>query len=245
MSKGILLTTAANDKDLVRMFEEIHPGLSLPFNIQFGDFMWNSANGWDTTSNPAWEFPIKFAGDRKKVPDLLACVDDGRHLQQIRNAYEGGIDRQCLIVEGLIKEDIDGKVKQRKGAHPVETTYKQLMAYLNQIQALMGVQVYYTRSLRETISRIYHLYLMYQEPPEDHTSLKKFYVPPMPSVTMKPSLMRRVAKELTYVSWDRSDVVEKEFNTIEEMASADKARWMTIPGIGETIAHSAVRELQT
>ena len=243
--RPIYLTTAANDKDLVRMFSDEHPGQSLPVPIPYGDFYWDSAIGWKCEGEYPRMLPIKFAGDRKKVLDLLACVDDGRHLQQIRNAYDGGIDRQCLIVEGMIKENPDGSVKLRKRARPTETTYKQLMAYLNQIQALMGVQVYYTRTLRETISKIWHLYLMYQEPPEDHTSLKKFYIPPMPSVTMKPNLMRRIAKELTYIGWERAELVDKEFSSVTDMATADVARWQSIEGFGEVIAHSAVRELQS
>ena len=243
--RPIYITTAANDRDLRKVFEEEYPGVSFPLGILHGDASWDSASGWDTEHLAAWEFDIKVCGDRKKVPDLLACIDDGRHLNQIRSAYEAGFSRQFLVVEGMIKEGPNNTVVQRKNARPTETTYSRLKAYLHQIQYLVNVQVIHTRTVRETVHEIFHLYTMFQTPPEDHDSLKKFYVPPYTPVTMKPSLMRRFSKELAYISWDRSKAVEKRFDTIQEMANATEEDWMDIPGFGEVIARSAVRELQT
>jgi DNA integrity scanning protein DisA with diadenylate cyclase activity len=62
---------------------------------------------------------------------------------------------------------------------------------------------------------------------------------------MKPGLMRRMSKELAYISWERSLAVQKKFPTIQSMANASKEDWISIEGFGEVIAHSAVRELQT
>ena len=239
--RGIYLTTAANDRDLVKAFALAHPGVSLPIPIKHGDFMFDSAQGWHCVN---CDSGVQFCGDRKKVPDLLTCIDDGRHLNQIRSAYEAGINRQCLIVEGLIKEGPDGEVIQRKGARETQTTYKRLKAYLYQLHYMMNVQVIYTRSLKETVREIYHLWSMFQTPPDDHDSLKKFYVPPMPSVSMKPSVVRRVAKELNYVEWERSKAIAEYFGTIQKMANASEEEWMEIPGLGKVIAHSAVKELQ-
>ena len=238
--RGIYLTTAANDHDLVRGFKRDHPGLSLAIPIQHGDFQIDSADGWHPEGGP-----LKFCGDRKKVPDLLACIDDGRHLNQVRSAYEAGFSRQALIVEGTLREGPDGTVKQRKGARETETTYKRLKAYLYQIHYMMNVQVIFTRNLKETIGEIYHLWDMFQTPPDDHDSLKKFYVPPMSPVTLRPSLMRRMAKELNYIEWERSLVVEQCFETVQEMVNASKEDWKALPGFGDVIAHSAVTELQT
>lgn len=238
--RGIYLTTAANDKDLVRGFKRGHPGISVPIPIQHGDFQFDSESGWSGSASP-----IKFCGDRKKVPDLLACIDDGRHLNQVRNAYAAGFSRQALIVEGTIKEGPGNTVVQRKGARPTETTFSRLKAYLYQLHYMMRVQVIFTKNLKETIREIYYLWDMFQTAPDDHDSLRKFYVPPMTSVTMRPSLLRRMAKELRYIEWDRSLAAEKRFETVQEMANASKEDWQSIPGFGEVIAHSAVTELQT
>ena len=237
--RGIYLTTAANDRDLVRGFKLAHPGVSLPLPIRHGDFMWDTSPGW----SPKGE-RIQFCGDRKKIPDLLQCIDSGRHVNQVRSAYAAGISRQCLIVEGSILEGPNNTVRQRKGAHPTKTTYSRLKAYLHELHHMMGVQVIHTKNLKETITEIYNLWCLFQEPPEDHGSLRKFYTAPMASVTMMPGLIRRVAKELNYIGWDRSLEVEKRFGTVQEMVNASKDDWLGIDGMGEVIAHSAVRELQ-
>jgi len=238
--RGIYLTTAANDRDLVRGFKRDYPGISLPIPIQHGDFQIDSEEGWHPEGGP-----LRFCGDRKKVPDLLACIDDGRHLNQVRNAYAAGFTRQALIIEGSIREGPDGHVKQRKGARETETTYKRLKAYLYQIHYMMNVQVIFTRNLKETIREIYYLWDMFHTAPDDHDSLRKFYVPPMSPVMLRPSLIRRMAKELNYIEWERSLAVEQTFGTVQEMGNASKEDWKNIFGFGEVIAHSAVTELQT
>jgi hypothetical protein len=53
--RGIYLTTAANDKDLVKGFKKAYPGVSLPIPIPHGDFLFDTAKGWgkeSTETNP-------------------------------------------------------------------------------------------------------------------------------------------------------------------------------------------------
>jgi ERCC4-type nuclease len=120
-----------------------------------------------------------------------------------------------------------------------------LKAYLYELHYMMNVQVIFTKNLKGTINEIYHLWSMFQEEPDDHDSLRKFYTAPMPSVTMMPGILRRMAKELNYIEWERSLTVEKRFKTVQEMVNATEEDWMDIFGFGRVIAHSAVQELQT
>jgi ERCC4-type nuclease len=205
--------------------------------------MWQAFPGWHPTE--LFHHHAMICGDRKKILDFIACLEDGRHLNQIRSAHEAGYVHQFLILEGTLREGLDDSIKLRKRDRPTEITYSHVKAYLNQISRLMNVQVIRTRNLKETVREIHDLYLMYQSSPEDHDTLKKFYSAPLPSVTMKPSLIRRMIKEAAYIGWERSLDVEKRFPTIQEMVNATEEDWQSIDGFGTVIAHSAVQELQT
>ena len=57
-----------------------------------------------------WE-PISICGERKHLPDLLQCINDNRHLEQIRGAREAGFTQVFLVVEDQFREAPDGDVE--------------------------------------------------------------------------------------------------------------------------------------
>jgi len=79
---------------------------------------------------------------------------------------------------------------------------------------------------------------------EAHSSLKKFYTAPMsPVLLTRPSLVRRVAKELTGIGWERSLTIEQQWPTVREMVNASAADWVKLEGIGKGIASKIDEEL--
>jgi len=233
----IYLTTSHNDRDLLRHFN----GLAISVPIPHGDAIFD---GYGEGSRK-----IQICGERKKLPDLLQCLDDGRHLNQVRSAIEAGFDFYFLVVEDTWREKRNGNVEyfrsgKSRGWRDSGVSFYRVDSYLNELHYHMGVQVKYATTAKQTARVITDLYWLFQESPEDHDSLKKFYTPNLsPVLLRKPSLVRRVAKELMGVGWERSLVVEGRFKTVKEMVGAGVEEWVQLDGIGRNIAHSVVKEL--
>ena len=51
-----------------------------------------------------------------------------------------------------------------------------------------------------------------------------------------PSLLRRVAKELPGIGWERSLLVESHWKSIRDMVNATPEEWTQIDGIGKGIS---------
>jgi ERCC4-type nuclease len=242
----ILLTTAVNDKDLVKPLG----GMAIRVPIKHGDMMWESCPGWHRPEAVDLSYTAigKVTVERKHIPDLMDCIDDGRHLQQVRAAHEAGFHFYILVVEDTWREARDGTVEyQRKGKWRTHGNiqFSRVDAYLNELHYLMGVHVKHTRTVKQTARVVLDLYRMFQTPPDEHSSLKKFYTPPTPTMLMaKPSLLRRVAKELKHISWERSIEVEKEFSGVRDMVNAGAERWAKLDGFGEVIVESVQKELE-
>ena len=83
-----------------------------------------------------------------------------------------------------------------------------------------------------------------REDTEAHSSLKKFYTSPMsPVLLTRPSLVRRVAKELPDIGWERSLTIEQRWSTVREMVNAPADEWIELEGIGKGIASKIDQEL--
>jgi ERCC4-type nuclease len=233
----IFLTTSPNDADLLPLFN----GIAQPMANPYGDFMffgkWIAGEG------------VTVCGERKKLGDLLKCISDGRHLQQVWRAREAGFKHIFLILEAIIRPGRDtGLVQTRRGKDWVnaipETDYSRLEAYLNEISWYAGVQVKQTTSPRDTVRAVIALWKMFQTAPEDHSSLQKFYEPPPPAVHLtRPSLFRRVVKELPKIGWERSQVMEQRFESVYVLVNSGREEWLQVEGLGPVIVDRARKEL--
>jgi ERCC4-type nuclease len=124
--------------------------------------------------------------------------------------------------------------------------YHRFDGYLSELGLYLGVLVKRTQSPEETVAVIRSLWQLFQQPPSKHSSLESFYVQPPPRTDLlfrRPTFLRRVAKEIDGVGWDKSIEVERRFRSVREMANAPKSEWLKIPGIGEKTANRAVQEL--
>jgi ERCC4-type nuclease len=226
----IYVTTAANDKDLLK--------LGPPVPIRHGDAIFVGKQ------MRADGLPIQVCVERKKMRDLVNCINDGRHLQQVRQAFSAGFDYYTLILESLWRETKDGDTEYRSGKNWVRVgmPWSRIQAYLIELHYLMGVRVVYSKNVKETIQSIKALYKFFQT--EEHDSLKRFYVAPVDGMLLQqPSLMRRVAKELPGIGWERSLVVEAKWNSVRDMVNAPVEEWLELDGIGKGIASRVQEEL--
>ena len=223
----IYVTTAANDKDLLKL------GPLVP--IRHGDVVFQGkADGKN----------VKVCVERKKMRDLVNCINDGRHLQQVRQAYEAGFDYYTLVLEALWRETKDGDTEYRSGKKWIRTgmPWSRIQAYLTELHYLMGVRVVYSNNRKETIQSIKALYKFFQT--EEHDSLKRFYVAPVDGMLLQqPSLVRRVAKELPGIGWERSLAVEAKWDSVRDMVNAPVEEWLKLDGIGQGIASRVQEEL--
>ena len=100
-------------------------------------------------------------------------------------------------------------------------------------------------NVKETAAQVKALWALYQKPPSEHSSLKSIYTTPVPgrNLLLRPSLVRRIAKELTGIGWQRSGDVDEKFKSVREMVAATEKDWLKIPGIGKKTAKSVVSAL--
>lgn len=237
-----------NDQDMIQALGSI----ARPLPIATGDACFSGIGDNDST--------ILVCVERKKIGDLCRCILDGRYLHQLQIAKENGADVFALIVEGVIRpspEDgllevpvwgINPKTMRRcQMWEPVKptTTYSRFDQYLTELDYLAGVIVKRSRDVQETASIIKALWDNFQTPPDKHNSLRQVFSPPNTKVELvRPSLLRRVVKELDGLGWERSRAVADHFKSVQEMANADVAEWVKIEGIGKKTAEKVVKAVR-
>jgi ERCC4-type nuclease len=233
----ILLTTAHNDKDLIPIFGSS----AIPAAIPHGDFIFQGL--WEAGK------VISICGDRKKFPDLVQCIGDNRHLDQVRAAREAGFDFIFVALEAEWR-DKDGQA-QYKRSHwrdaGIETA--RVQAYLLQLQYYGGVSVFQTKNKQETVRLVLALEKMFQDPPEDHSSLLGFHTQPAPLVSLfgKPSYLRRVLKESLGVGWELSNRIEAKAlergDQLKDVTHWFRHDWEQVEGIGKGMSLAITEEM--
>ena len=206
--------------------------------------------------------------ERKKLGDLCSCINNGRFLFQMQNCKSAGSDYLILILEGRYRRNPDDglleipvwgfnpRTNHRAEVwEPVRPTmmFSRFDQYLTELQRDVGIIVKHTENVRGTADVILALYQNFQTPQDGHQSFKQLFKPPTPTVQLiKPSLVRRVASELTGVGWEWSGIVSDHFSTVREMVSADLDTWANLEKqsdngkkrrLGKKVAEKIVRSL--
>lgn len=220
----IYITTAVNDKDLVAHFG--NQGVTAP--IPFGDMIFKGVWTDGASISPLVE--------RKHMLDLLQCINDHRHLEQIRAAREAGFNPVFLIIEDKFRKAADGTIQVFKKGRYQDTDFEyfRMEAYVLELNIYCGVQTFWTHNARETVEQVLKLYSMLQVAPEDHSSVTGFFQPPHPvALNTRPSLKRRIFAELHGIGWLLSARAEKYFEgwSITEALAAGAA-WEGIEMVG-------------
>lgn len=242
----IFITKHKNDADMKPLIGEV--GNEIP--LQYGDFFFFGL--WEDGKE------VRVSGERKKLGDLVACILNGRHVQQLRDAKGQGYEFHFLIIEaemrpnpknGLLQHRLYGKwVDFRLIPDEPKSTieYFRVDDYLNEIAWYAGVVIKYSSSAKETADQVIGIYEMFQKAPREHTSLNKFYTSPPPVVSFlvgRPGLLRRIAKEYDGIGWEKSLGVETFFEgSVRAFNHASSEELQQAEGIGKKLAQSIVEE---
>lgn len=207
--------------------------------------------------------------ERKKIQDALDCVETGRlggfQLPKMRKTY-----KFCfVIIEGVWKPDTrhgfllrqidkgDGRPWWSEKGHGGRIEkYSKLRRYLFSL-TMAGAHVLYTRDITHTAYDICELYHWFSKPWDKHTSMQQMYsgywwdrqtghseeLMMIPTISGKPSLVRRWAACLDGIGVKMSADVERVFTTPRALANADEDELMKVPGVGLKTAGDIVRQI--
>ncbi|MFA5937189.1 MAG: ERCC4 domain-containing protein [Candidatus Paceibacterota bacterium] len=225
--------------------------VAVPMPLQTGDCAFFGVSDTDTA--------LRICVERKKIGDIAQCINDGRYIHQAQSAKDAEFDVLCLIAEGRIRCNPDDgllevpvwgishrTMRRCEMYQPVKPAmqYSRFDQFLTELDYLAGIIVKRSEDVRETACIIKSLYANFQTAPSKHGSLKQIYEQPIGHVLLtRPSLLRRMAKELSGIGWERSRTVSEYFKSVREMANADAKCWQGIEGIGKKTAEKVIKEL--
>lgn len=216
--------------------------------LEFGDVAF-------TGNGPQGEGCAWVGVERKRLKDMLGSIRSGRYsghqLPGLRRRY----DFCYLLVEGLYRpsRDQDGILEEHHGKdgwQPVvigrsRFLYRELSMFLMTLQTVVGMPVLRSLSVPETAHLVRDLWQWWNRKTwAQHRAHVQFNLTTDQGLIDRPSLLRRMAKELPGIGWERSLAVEQEFRNVEQMVLADEKRWRGISGIGKVLAARAARAMR-
>lgn len=217
--------------------------LEVPFEIttlEFGDvaLMGNGVDG-----------PVPIGVERKKVRDLVNSLMSGRLVGHQLPGLIATYPYAWLVIEGTWRAGEDGYVELPAGRRQWQTMTpmmraKDLLAWILTIELRGGLKVRQTYDELDTarfVAALHHWWTAKEW--SEHKSHLALYQPVDQALFVKPSLVRRWAKELTGVGFDKSREVSKVFPSAFDMVVADASDWRKIDGIGKTLSTRIVDEI--
>lgn len=207
--------------------------------LKYGDvaFLGNGPGGDDV-----------FVGiEYKKLPDFVNSCCTGRLVGHQLPGMFAIYDICFLLLEGAYRINRKGEMLIPRGLRwcpmyiggSTHCSYKFYQGHITTLLIRTPLRIVHTFNQTETAKHISLLYSWYNDKKfEEHKSHLSFHAnqPDGTALLTKPSLARRIAKELPGVGWDRSKVIAREFKTVARMVGASKEDWMKLPGIGKTLA---------
>ena len=130
--------------------------------------------------------------------------------------------------------------------------YRDIVNYANSLAIVCGVRVWRTSGIKESAEWILSTYRWWQKPWREHRSHLRFVIggpasplnPDNPVALSKPNLMRRIAKELPGIGWEKSKALAAAFPTPMDLVLATESDLLAVPGIGKELAGRIVTALQ-
>lgn len=220
------------------------------------------------------EEPIPIGIEYKRIDDVLKCIHDGRFsgIQLPRMIEVYGSGRMYLLIEGAYRLDPTtgilelqrwDPVARRVGWRPAQYgrdawLYRQLDNWINTMTEMVSLRVWRTWSVEESAGWIKDLYVWWTSKAyEDHRAHLKWASPDarletarrkhnllVPQDTTKLSLIQQWAARCPTIGPDKSVLVANHFRSARRMATATKAEWQEIAGIGRRGAELIVAEIE-
>lgn len=191
--------------------------------------------------------PILVGVEYKKLGDLIQCIDNGRLVgHQLPGMIESYSD-VWLMVEGIWRRGNRGEVEvpRNSGWKPAGISISALDGFLLTLQIKLSVKVQQCGTSAQTVQFLSALNRWWTKKEwEEHRAHLSFDNSSALTLISRPSICRRVAKELPGCGWTRSGAVAKHFGSVVEMVNAPQSEWETIEGIGKGTAAKIVKSLE-
>ena len=192
--------------------------------------------------------PLLVGVELKKLPDLIACVRNGRFAEQLR-AMRETYQISWLLIEGRLKgvgKDEQLRVLQglRWFDQPGHVSYQEIASWALTMALRGGVLTWRTESQEETVEwlRTLNHWLTAKEWSEHRAHLDWYEPEPEGANPFTgPGLVQRVAAVLPGVGSVRSANVAAHFRTVKEMIDADEVEWQKVDGVGKKGASTLVK----
>lgn len=236
----ILIDNRVGSKELYPFLQRLGCKVELS-QLDFGDAAFEG-NGPDGR--------IMVGIERKTIGDFLSCIDDSRYAAHQRPGMLAMYQHSILMIEGVWKPDTAtgylmeciATLTWRPYRRPSMIMYNKLFRYLLSVQ-IAGTTVVQTRDLEHTAFNIRECFSYFSKKWQDHTSLLETQKLNLPSLTGKPSLVRKWAADLEGIGPKYSQQAEKLFKTPYELASSEERDWMQIAGVGAKTARSVIKQI--
>lgn len=191
--------------------------------------------------------------ERKGLHDMLNCIEDSRYtghqLPGMKMLYSHSVliieghwkphDPGGFLMEGFSGGTAWGFLKHRKQ----NTLYSMLYRYLISVQ-LAGVTVTYSRDPFHTAFNICEWFHYFQKNWDGHRSLMEMQKLALPTLTGKPTLVRKWSAALTNIGATLSGAFDKKYKRAIDLAMTDESELLTIPGVGVKTAQAIVKEIR-
>ena len=238
---NIVLDSRVGSSELLPLFP---PNLARTGKLQFGDasFMGQGPGG----------IPAMVGVERKTIQDFVHSIETGRLQGHQLPGLMASYNYIYIILEGIWRSK-EGLIKtwSRGGWQDIRCgrekglTSSALDGLMNTISILSGVTIRQSSDSLHTVDIIVNLWRWWQKEWDKHTGNKGFqHGPRSVEILTKPSLIRRMAKELPGIGWERSRLVSNHFQTVLNMVLADEWEWEEIEGIGSITANNVVEAMR-
>lgn len=219
------------------LMNHLPPGSARLTRLQYGDAAFQGKG----PEGVPWFIGV----ERKTVADFFDSFTTGRlqgnQIPGMCNSY----NKCYLLLEGITRRKGNVMQVMRYGKwYDLNIGAATMDSIIGTLECVAGVTFKYPSNINETGSIIYSLQNWWDAGYHTHRSHLGFSVEPTPvHVFRPPSLLRRIAKELPGVGWERSAAIEKAFSSVLSMVNADENMWREVPTIGPKLAHRIVEEI--
>lgn len=198
------------------------------------------------------ECPVLVGVEHKQVSDVLKCMQDGRFSGHQLPGLLGRFNYTWLLVEGgyragpsgILQVETNGRWSDAiTGRRAIRRT--DFDSWLIGIELCGNIRVRRSRDQQDSVWWLAGIYSWFQKRWSDHRSHVGFDTSgDVQTVQLvAPSIVRRMAKELPGVGWERSGAIDSVFESPVAMVSATRDEWQGIDGIGRTMAERIMKEL--
>jgi ERCC4-type nuclease len=191
--------------------------------------------------------PVLIGIERKTMRDLAGSMESGRLQGHQLPGLLASYNVVYLIVEGIVRSNENGTIEEKAGGQwrSLGVNRKSFDSFLNTLEVLAHVIVRQTTWQKTTADLILHLYQWWQKGWDNHKGHLGFALSPPPTLQLhKPSLFRRIAKELPGIGWEKSKAVESYFGSVGAMVLATEDDWANIKGVSARMSTKIIKELK-